>query len=80
MLRDGLSWSRPDVQSDADDEVDHDEWETCIYIQVQLSSDEPLQLPRDRVAKTLLSAPAAGLRSHLVANAPQQMQEDLHNQ
>ncbi len=78
VLRDGLSWGWPDVQSTAQNEADRNE--ICINVQVQLSSDEPLQLPWDWLAKTLLYAPAAGLRAHLIASAPQQMQEDLLKQ
>ncbi len=37
-----------------------------------------MQLPWDWLAVTLLYAPAAGLRHHQKATAPQQMQEDLH--
>ena len=48
-----------------------------IDIEFQVSSDEPLQLPWDWLAKNLLYAPAAGLRSQANPIAPQQLQEDL---
>lgn len=44
MLHDGLSWGWPDAQSNAHHEDDHDEWEICVIVQVQIASDEPLQL------------------------------------
>ena len=49
-----------------------------IDIEFQISSDGPRNLPWDWLAKNLLFAPAAGLRFHLSATAPQQLQEDLH--
>jgi len=52
--------------------------EIWINIEFQISSEEPMQLPWDWLAVTLLYAPAAGLRHHQKATAPQQMQEDLH--
>ena len=57
-------------------------WNTSlnISIKVQISSDEPLQLPWDWLAQTLLYAPAAGLRCHLEATAPQQLRKDLQEQ
>lgn len=80
VLRDGLSWAWPFVHPDADSEDGHSVswWDICINVHFQLSSDEPMQLPWDWLAKTLLYAIAAGSRHHLNANAPQQVQEDLH--
>ncbi len=82
VLRDGLLCAWPAVHSEAHNRFGCSKWGIllCINIEFQISSDEPLQLPWDWFAKTLLYAPAAGLRHHLNATAPQQMQEDLHNQ
>lgn len=46
----------------------------CIVLEIQIASDEPLQLPWDWLAQSLLYAPAAGLKHYLETSAPQ-----LHN-
>ena len=80
VLSDGLLCAWPAVHSEAHNMFNCSKWQIqlCINIEFQISSDEPLQLPWEWLATTLLYAPVAGLRYHLNATAPQQMQEDLH--
>jgi len=82
VLSDGLLCAWPAVHSEAHNMFNCSKWqiELCINVEVQISSDEPLQLPWEWLAKTLLYAPVAGLRYHLNATAPQQMQEDMQTQ
>jgi len=82
VLHDGLLCAWPAVHSEADNKFNCSKWriQLCINVEFQVSSDERIQLPWDWLAKTLLYAPVAGLRYHLNATAPQQMQEDMHAQ
>ena len=78
LLSDDLSHVWP-VQLAAHNDASHHGEHTglSISVEVQISSDEPLQLPWDWLANTLLFAPAAGLWFHPNATAPQQLQKDL---
>ena len=80
LLCDDLSQVWAGVQYNAHDGASLDSWSTplSIDVKVQISSDEPLQLPWDWLANTLLFAPTAGLWFHLNTTAPQQLQKDLH--